>query len=103
MEFFRIHRDIPFMRHARILNAISIVMFLLAVFFLATRGLHLSIEFTGGTCGGPLDEARPAEDPRVGRHARLRDAQVQRLRTSHDGHPIAQCRGAARLHERATR
>ncbi len=49
MEFFRIKRDIPFMRHAKVLNAISIVTFLLAVFFLATRGLHLSIEFTGGT------------------------------------------------------
>ncbi|MBN9424989.1 MAG: protein translocase subunit SecF [Burkholderiales bacterium] len=49
MEFFRIKRDIPFMRHAKVLNAISIFTFLLAVFFLATRGLHLSIEFTGGT------------------------------------------------------
>jgi preprotein translocase subunit SecF len=49
MEFFRIRRDIPFMRHALVLNAISIVTFLAAVFFLATRGLHLSIEFTGGT------------------------------------------------------
>jgi preprotein translocase subunit SecF len=49
MEFFRIKRDIPFMRHALVLNAISIVTFLAAVFFLATRGLHLSIEFTGGT------------------------------------------------------
>jgi len=49
MEFFRIKRDIPFMRHALVLNAISVVTFLLAVFFLATRGLHLSIEFTGGT------------------------------------------------------
>jgi preprotein translocase subunit SecF len=49
MEFFRISRDIPFMRHAKVLNAISVITFLLAVFFLATRGLHLSIEFTGGT------------------------------------------------------
>lgn len=49
MEFFRIKRDIPFMRHALVLNAISIITFLAAVFFLATRGLHLSIEFTGGT------------------------------------------------------
>ncbi|MGD9946026.1 MAG: protein translocase subunit SecF, partial [Burkholderiaceae bacterium] len=49
MEFFRIKNDIPFMRHAKVLNAISIFTFLLAVFFLATRGLHLSIEFTGGT------------------------------------------------------
>ena len=49
MEFFRIRRDIPFMRHALVLNVISAVTFLAAVFFLATRGLHLSIEFTGGT------------------------------------------------------
>jgi preprotein translocase subunit SecF len=49
MEFFRIKRDIPFMRHALVFNVISLVTFLLAVFFLATRGLHFSIEFTGGT------------------------------------------------------
>jgi preprotein translocase subunit SecF len=49
MEFFRIRRDIPFMRHAIVLNAISFITFLLAVFFLVTRGLHLSVEFTGGT------------------------------------------------------
>lgn len=49
MEFFRIHRTIPFMRHALVLNIISFVTFLLAVFFIATRGFHLSIEFTGGT------------------------------------------------------
>jgi preprotein translocase subunit SecF len=49
MEFFRIKRDIPFMRHALAFNVVSFVTFALAVFFLATRGLHLSIEFTGGT------------------------------------------------------
>jgi len=49
MEFFRIHKTIPFMRHALVLNAISVVTFLLAVFFLFHRGLHLSVEFTGGT------------------------------------------------------
>jgi preprotein translocase subunit SecF len=49
MEFFRVRRDIPFMRHAILLNLISISAFVAAVFFLATRGLHLSIEFTGGT------------------------------------------------------
>ncbi len=49
MEFFRIKKDIPFMRHALVFNVISLVTFVLAVFFLATRGLHLSIEFTGGT------------------------------------------------------
>jgi preprotein translocase subunit SecF len=49
MEFFRIKRDIPFMKHAVVLNAISFITFILAVFFLVTRGLHLSVEFTGGT------------------------------------------------------
>ena len=49
MEFFKIRRTIPFMRYALVFNIISIVTFLLAVFFLATRGLNFSIEFTGGT------------------------------------------------------
>jgi len=49
MEFFRIRQDIPFMRYALVLNAISLITFLAAVFFLAYKGLHLSIEFTGGT------------------------------------------------------
>jgi preprotein translocase subunit SecF len=49
MEFFRIKRDIPFMKHAVVLNAISLITFILAVFFLVTHGLHLSVEFTGGT------------------------------------------------------
>ena len=48
MEFFRFRRDIPFMRHALVFNIISAVTFLAAVFFLTTRGLHFSIEFTGG-------------------------------------------------------
>ncbi|MCW2313810.1 protein translocase subunit SecF [Rhodoferax antarcticus] len=49
MEFFRIKRDIPFMRHALAFNVVSLVTFLAAVFFLFSRGLHLSVEFTGGT------------------------------------------------------
>jgi preprotein translocase subunit SecF len=49
MEFFRIKRDIPFMRHALALNLISLLTFLAAVGFLVGRGLHFSIEFTGGT------------------------------------------------------
>ncbi|WP_303787100.1 protein translocase subunit SecF [Azovibrio restrictus] len=49
MELFRIKKDIPFMRHALVFNIISFVTFALAVFFLATRGLNLSVEFTGGT------------------------------------------------------
>src|SRR5690606_24636941 len=49
MEFFRIQRTIPFMRNALVLNLISLITFIAAVFFIATRGFHLSIEFTGGT------------------------------------------------------
>src|SRR3546814_8171013 len=49
MEFFRIHRSIPFMRHALLLNLISLLTFVAAVAFIVIRGFHLSIEFTGGT------------------------------------------------------
>ena len=49
MEFFRIKRDIPFMRYALIFNVISLITFLVAVGALATRGLHLGVDFTGGT------------------------------------------------------
>ena len=49
MEFFRIKKDIPFMRHALVFNVISFLTFLVVVFFLLHRGLHLSVEFTGGT------------------------------------------------------
>jgi preprotein translocase subunit SecF len=49
MELFKIRKDIPFMRHALVLNAVSFITFALAVFFLFSRGLHLSVEFTGGT------------------------------------------------------
>jgi preprotein translocase subunit SecF len=49
MEFFKIRCDIPFMRHAKAFNAVSFITFALAVFFLFSRGLHLSVEFTGGT------------------------------------------------------
>jgi preprotein translocase subunit SecF len=49
MEFFKIRRTIPFMRYALVFNVISVITFALAVFFLSTRGLNFSIEFTGGT------------------------------------------------------
>ena len=49
MEFFKIRRTIPFMRYAFAFNIVSLITFLLAVFFLATKGLNFSIEFTGGT------------------------------------------------------
>ena len=49
MEFFRIQRDIPFMRFALTFNVISLVTFVLAVIFLAVRGLNLGVDFRGGT------------------------------------------------------
>ncbi len=49
MELFRIKKDIPFMLHALSFNVISVLTFVAAVFFLFSKGLHLSIEFTGGT------------------------------------------------------
>jgi len=86
MEFFRIRRDIPFMRHALVLNAISFITFVAAVFFLVTRGLHLSIEFTGGTVI-EVAYTQPADIAKVrstveGMNAG--DAQVQNFGSSRD-------------------
>jgi len=86
MEFFRIRRDIPFMRHALVLNAISFITFAAAVFFLATRGLHLSIEFTGGTVL-EVQYAQPADIDKTRRTVEgldLGDVQVQNFGTSRD-------------------
>jgi preprotein translocase subunit SecF len=49
MEFFRISRDIPFMRHALVFNVISLVTFVAALVFLGVRGLNLGVDFRGGT------------------------------------------------------
>ena len=86
MEFFRIRRDIPFMRHALVFNAISFVTFAAAVFFLISRGLHLSIEFTGGT----VIEAAYAQAADVGKvrsavdSLNFGDVQVQNFGTPRD-------------------
>lgn len=86
MEFFKIHRDIPFMRHAMVFNVISFATFLLAVFFLFSRGLHLSVEFTGGTLmevgysqAADLNAIRSKVET-LG----LKDVQVQNFGTTHD-------------------
>ncbi|MEY2660792.1 MAG: hypothetical protein RLZZ123_1964 [Pseudomonadota bacterium] len=86
MEFFRIKRDIPFMRHALVFNAISLITFLAAVFFLFSRGLHLSVEFTGGTLvevayaqSADLEKAR-AQIAKLG----LADVQVQNFGSARD-------------------
>jgi preprotein translocase subunit SecF len=63
MEFFRIHKDIPFMKRALLFNVISLITFMLAVFFLFSRGLHLSVEFTGGTVMEVAYKEAPQLDP----------------------------------------
>ena len=86
MEFFRIRKDIPFMKHALVFNVISLLTFLVAVFFLATRGLHFSVEFTGGTL---IEVAYPeAADVAKVREGLTRDGftdvQVQNFGSSKD-------------------
>ncbi|PXW95905.1 protein translocase subunit secF [Sphaerotilus hippei] len=86
MEFFRIRRDIPFMRHALVFNAISFLTFAAAVFFLFTRGLHLSVEFTGGTVI-ETEYAQSADIERVRttiEAMKFGEVQVQKFGTSRD-------------------
>jgi preprotein translocase subunit SecF len=86
MEFFKIRKDIPFMRHALVFNAISFVTFALAVFFLFSRGLHLSVEFTGGTVM-EVSYPRPAEIEKIRNVVAglgFADVQVQNFGTARD-------------------
>ena len=83
MEFFKIRRDIPFMRHALVLNAVSLITFALAVFFLFSRGLHLSVEFTGGTVM-EVGYSQPADVPKVIAGLGYTDIQVQNFGTARD-------------------
>ena len=86
MEFFKIRRTIPFMRYALVFNVISLLTFVLAVFFLATKGLHFSVEFTGGTVieisykdTADVDRIRGALD-----QAGFKDTAVQNFGSSRD-------------------
>jgi preprotein translocase subunit SecF len=86
MEFFKIRKDIPFMRHALKFNVISLVTFVLAVFFLATKGLNFGVDFTGGTVlevnypqAADLQQIRGSLDT-----AGYKDVTVQNFGTSHD-------------------
>ena len=86
MEFFRIKSDIPFMRHALVLNAVSFLTFVAAVFFLFSRGLHLSVEFTGGTLM-EVSYSQPADLNKVRdviAKLGLQDVQVQNFGTASD-------------------
>jgi preprotein translocase subunit SecF len=86
MEFFRFKKDIPFMRHALALNLVSFITFGLAVFFLVTKGLNPSIEFTGGT----LLEVEYAQSADINRTRStvegmgFGEVQVQKFGTSRD-------------------
>jgi len=86
MELFKIKQDIPFMSYGRLTTSISLVTFILAVYFLATRGLAFGVDFTGGTVmevsypqAADIGQIRKAVDG-IG----LKDATVQNFGTSHD-------------------
>jgi preprotein translocase subunit SecF len=86
MEFFKIRQDIPFMRHALVFNVISLITFLLAVFFLATRGLNLGVDFTGGTVM-EVSYSQAADIPKIRtllEQGGYTDATVQNFGGSHD-------------------
>ena len=86
MEFFKIRRDIPFMRNALLFNIISFVTFLAAIFFLFSRGLHLSVEFTGGTLM-EVSYSQPADLNLVRNQVAalgLNDVQVQNFGSAQD-------------------
>jgi preprotein translocase subunit SecF len=86
MEFFKIRRDIPFMENALVFNIISFLTFAAAVFFLVTRGLHLSVEFTGGTVMevGYTQAADVEKVRRTVSNLGFADVQVQNFGTSRD-------------------
>ncbi|HBA09749.1 MAG: protein translocase subunit SecF [Methylotenera sp.] len=86
MEFFRVKKDIPFMSYGRLTTAISMITFILAIVFLATRGLNFGVDFTGGTMievnyphAADLNKIRTTIDG-IG----LKDATVQNFGTSRD-------------------
>ncbi|MES2631668.1 MAG: protein translocase subunit SecF [Pseudomonadota bacterium] len=86
MEFFKIRRDIPFMENALVFNIISFLTFAAAVFFLVTKGLHLSVEFTGGTVM-EVGYSQAADVEKVRKTVSdlgFADVQVQNFGTSRD-------------------
>ncbi|MHB8624025.1 MAG: protein translocase subunit SecF [Sulfuricaulis sp.] len=86
MEFFKIKKDIHFMRYALVFNVISLITFLLAVFFLITKGLNFDVDFTGGTVM-EVSAAQAADVPKIRDSlAKLgfADVSVQNFGTSRD-------------------
>ncbi|OIR13823.1 protein-export membrane protein SecF [mine drainage metagenome] len=104
MEFFRIKKDIPFMSYGRYTTTISLVTFLFAVFFLATRGLNFGVDFTGGTVM-EVHYAQSADLDKVRNQLRgigLNDALVQNFGSSQDvlvQIPLKQNKAGAKLSE----
>ncbi|BCK87131.1 protein translocase subunit SecF [Sideroxyarcus emersonii] len=104
MEFFRIKKDIPFMSYGRYTTTISLVTFLFAVFFLATRGLNFGVDFTGGTVM-EVHYAQSADLEKVRGQLRsigLNDALVQNFGSSQDvlvQIPLKQNKAGAKLSE----
>ena len=86
MEFFRIRKDIPFMRYARLFNIISLTTFLIAVGSLSTKGLNFGVDFTGGTVMEVSYEQPPELDRIRGGLAKLgfSEASVQNFGTARD-------------------
>lgn len=86
MELFKIHKTIPFMKYALIFNIISAITFVLAVFFIFTRGFNLSVEFTGGTIiEAKYEHAADLEKVRQAISSlKYSDFQVQNFGTSED-------------------
>jgi preprotein translocase subunit SecF len=86
MEFFRIKSSIPFMRYALIFNVISLITFIVAVGALATKGLHLGVDFTGGTVIEVTYQQPPDLDPIRERMVKIgfSDPSVQNFGTARD-------------------
>ena len=104
MEFFKIKKDIPFMSYGRYTTTISLVTFLFAVFFLATKGLNFGVDFTGGTVM-EVHYAQSAELDKVRAQLGgidLKEAQVQNFGSSKDvliQIPLKQNKVGAKLSE----
>ena len=104
MEFFRIKKDIPFMSYGRYTTTISLVTFLFAVFFLATKGLNFGVDFTGVTVM-EVHYAQSAELDKVRQQLgtiELKEAQVQNFGSSKDvliQIPLKQNKVGAKLSE----
>ncbi len=86
MEFFKIKKDIPFMRYALVFNVISVITFVLAVFFLIVKGLNFGVDFTGGTVM-EISYSQPADVPKIRDSLTklgLQDVAVQNFGTARD-------------------